>query len=472
MESYHTLIRFGAALLLGFVAAKAAAPSFITAPADALGTVGEPFLLSASVAGDDPLAYRWFKDGLAVEGATGNSLAFSRLDITNGGVYQLTVTNAAGSISTNVTLVVSGVAARRVYTGAITADEGIVNVPIRFVPNGIEQGVQFSLAFDTNVMAQPGFEPAIADAVVEPLEFSEEGNRVGVKLHQPGTALFAARDVLLGTFRFPLLPEKSPWDGKLQFATNPVTPAALTLTNSLLLGTNDFPFFRRVDALPELNRQTGLYHQRLDLVNGSGTEFTNVNLLVFGLNPTNFTVHNSVTTQRTDSDFDGDLDLDLGVDCDAGEGVPCEINPDTNGDGTSDPAPLVTLGGIKPGEVRRMFLEYFSKDRSLPHPRFSLQLGAPVTNLVSTRNRLVEITDFALTAENKLGVQFLTTTSNRYFIQYVNSVEDWNNSNKVYTAQPPVQGNGSWVQWIDQGPPKTAPLPTNGVRFYRVREGF
>ena len=37
-----------------------------------------------------------------------------------------------------------------------------------------------------------------------------------------------------------------------------------------------------------------------------------------------------------------------------------------------------------------------------------------------------------------MGVQFLTTTSNRYFIQYANSVEDWNSSDKVYTAQPPV----------------------------------
>jgi hypothetical protein len=53
----------------------------------------------------------------------------------------------------------------------------------------------------------------------------------------------------------------------------------------------------------------------------------------------------------------------------------------------------------------------------------------------------------------------------------VDKESDWTNSAKVRVAQPPLSGNGSWVQWIDQGPPKTAPL-TNNTRFYRLLEGF
>ncbi len=457
------------------------APTFITAPADGAGLESEPYLLSAQVAGEAPLTVQWLQNGAALPGATNLVLTFTNLVPTNTGIYTLAITNAAGSLSTNITLLVLNSPPRRVYTGGVSTGGGEVSVPVRFVPNGIENGAAFSLAFDPAVLSQPAFEPAPAGATVSGPELSADGDRVGVTVRLPDEARFAAADTLLGTFRFKLTGGRTAAEARLAFATNPVAPAGLTLTNSLAIGTNEYPTLRRVDSMPVLNRQTGMYQQRVELMNASATEFTNlfnVNLLVLGLNPAQISVFNAVANQRLDTDFDGDLDVELGVDCFAGDGTACDapaccvLNPDVNGDGTADPVPLITVGGIRPGETRELLLEFFSKDRvTVPQPRFSVQLGAAVTNSVSVRNQAINIDRFKLSPENRTVVQFLTTTTNRYFIQYVDNESDWTNSSLVRVAQPPLAGNGSWLQWVDQGPPKTAPL-TNTTRFYRVLEGF
>jgi hypothetical protein len=59
-------------------------------------------------------------------------------------------------------------------------------------------------------------------------------------------------------------------------------------------------------------------------------------------------------------------------------------------------------------------------------------------------------------------------TNRHYFIQYADTPADLMDSATVQTAFPSVTGTGSRVQWIDNGPPKTASPPTNGSRFYRV----
>ena len=478
MKRPSILIRLGVPALLGGLTALAQAPSFIKAPADAAGTELEPFVLSATVAGAAPLSVQWAQGGLALPGATNLSLVFTNLVSTNTGIYTLTVSNSVGTISTNVTLAVLTTPARRVYTGTVSTNGNVVSVPVRFVPNGIESGLQFSLGFDTNVLSLPAFESALPAATLTGPTVSDTGDSVGVTLRFPDGATFEPADTLVGTFRFVLADGKSPWSAGLRFSPVPVAPAGLTTNNSLGLATNGFPFLHRVDALPVLDRQTGLFLQRLRLVNPTATEFTNtssVNLLVLGLNPATNTVFNAVANQRTDTDLDGDLDLDLGVDCvNAATGAACDdcctLNPDVNGDGFADPVPLISVVGLKAGESRDLLLEFFSKTRTQPQPRYSIQLGTAVTNTVSLRNTQIPVMTNGFVG-GKVMLAFRTTTTNRYFIQYTDAAGDFAVTNNVRVAQPPITGNGSWIQWIDQGPPKTEPL-TNATRFYRVLEGF
>lgn len=478
MKRPSNLIRLGVPALLGGLTALAQAPSFIKAPADAAGTELEPFVLSATVAGAQPLSVQWAQGGVALPGATSLSLVFNSLVSTNTGIYTLTVSNSVGTISTNVTLAVLTTPARRIYTGTVSTNGNVVSVPVRFVPNGIESGLQFSLGFNTNVLSQPAFESALPAATLTGPAVADSGDSVGVTLRFDDGAKFAPKDTLVGTFRFALAAGQSPWNAGLRFALAPVAPAGLTATNALGLATNGFPFLQRLDPLPVLDRQTGLFLQRLRVVNPTLTEFTNtssVNLLVFGLNPATNTVYNAVANQRTDTDLDGDLDLDLGVDCvnpstDAACEDCCTLNPDVNGDGFADPVPLISVVGLKAGEARDLVLEIFSKNRTQPQPRFSLQLGTAVTNVVSLRNWQIPVLTNGFVGTNVL-LAFRTTTTNRYYIQYTDAAGDFAATNNVRVAQPPVTGNGSWMQWIDQGPPKTEPL-TNATRFYRVLEGF
>src|SRR5205823_6425553 len=53
-----------------------------------------------------PLGYQWYFNSSAISTATDASLALPNVQTTNAGNYSLTVSNAVGSISTNLTLTV------------------------------------------------------------------------------------------------------------------------------------------------------------------------------------------------------------------------------------------------------------------------------------------------------------------------------------------------------------------------------
>jgi len=60
-------------------------------------------------------------------------------------------------------------------------------------------------------------------------------------------------------------------------------------------------------------------------------------------------------------------------------------------------------------------------------------------------------------------VEFMSLANRRYCIQYSGDLESWK------TAQSLITGNGSWLQWLDQGPPETESHPaTQPMRFYRA----
>ena len=68
----------------------------------------------------------------------------------------------------------------------------------------------------------------------------------------------------------------------------------------------------------------------------------------------------------------------------------------------------------------------------------------------------------------RIGVQFASTPNALYAIEYASKVStnaaDWK---RVW---PDVFSPGNFVQWIDEGPPKTESAPEKlASRFYRVR---
>jgi hypothetical protein len=66
-------------------------------------------------------------------------------------------------------------------------------------------------------------------------------------------------------------------------------------------------------------------------------------------------------------------------------------------------------------------------------------------------------------ANRTLMIEFNTLSNRLYSIQYSTNLVDWR------AVQPPISGNGNWVQWIDNGQPKTDnPPATQPARFYRL----
>jgi hypothetical protein len=71
---------------------------FITEPFDGLETLwGYTNTLDIQAWGSGPLEYQWFDNGVAIDGATNQSLTFTGIQPTNSGLYTVVVSNAFGA---------------------------------------------------------------------------------------------------------------------------------------------------------------------------------------------------------------------------------------------------------------------------------------------------------------------------------------------------------------------------------------
>jgi len=75
-------------LLLGLAAGLKAATAAVT--------VGQTVTLSVTANGTLPFTYQWYKDGVAVTGATSASLVLTSVTTAAAGTYTAKVTNSAG----------------------------------------------------------------------------------------------------------------------------------------------------------------------------------------------------------------------------------------------------------------------------------------------------------------------------------------------------------------------------------------
>lgn len=74
-----------------------AKPRFAAEPQSAQANIGDALFLSASSSGELTPTYQWFKDGVAIDGATDSSLEFAALGTGDAGTYTVVLTNPAGT---------------------------------------------------------------------------------------------------------------------------------------------------------------------------------------------------------------------------------------------------------------------------------------------------------------------------------------------------------------------------------------
>jgi alpha-tubulin suppressor-like RCC1 family protein len=101
-------------------------PFFLTQPGtNTFVNLGSPAALSVAVAGSGPLSLQWQFNSNNIPGATGDTLSFDRIHMTNAGVYTLVASNSFGGItSSNINLIV-----RQLVTWGDPVSQGPTNMP-------------------------------------------------------------------------------------------------------------------------------------------------------------------------------------------------------------------------------------------------------------------------------------------------------------------------------------------------------
>ena len=88
-------------------------PSIATQPANLMLPAGYSGSLSVTATGTAPLSYQWRLNGTAIPGATGSTLPLASVQASASGNYSVVVTNASGSVTSNIATVTVGTATGR-----------------------------------------------------------------------------------------------------------------------------------------------------------------------------------------------------------------------------------------------------------------------------------------------------------------------------------------------------------------------
>jgi len=196
-----------------------------------------------------------------------------------------------------------------------------------------------------------------------------------------------------------------------------IQSASLTVTECMPLTSSTL----------QLNRQTGLFEQKVHLTNSTDFNWDAVVVLV--------------------------RDLRKGVQVYNASG--------TNVDGV----PFVRYNQpLAPGQGADLTIEYYASDRL---PITSTLCAQSVSDSAPAQAQPdgtpVKIDRTLRLADGTILIEFAAVPGQVYRIEYCEDLLNWK------TVTPSVSNGANRIQWIDNGPPKTESLPNDRVlRFYRV----
>ncbi len=136
-----------------------------------------------------------------------------------------------------------------------------------------------------------------------------------------------------------------------------------------------------------------------------------------------------------------------------------------NASGSTNGVPYVeSQAAIPPGGYVDFVIEYWTPLRIMPNPtlyaEFELTANSSAATLFGFPQHIYLGT---MLPDKTFLVEFASATNRVYYVQYSSDLKTWQ------TAQPAITGNGTWLQWIDNGEPKTQSAPAvTSLRFYRV----
>ncbi len=135
-----------------------------------------------------------------------------------------------------------------------------------------------------------------------------------------------------------------------------------------------------------------------------------------------------------------------------------------NRSGLTNNVPYVqTRAAVPPGSYVDMVIEFYSPLRIAPNPILQPELVTPAAELTAPSGVVQHINQGRMLGNRTFMLEFATLSNRVYSVQYSSDLVTWK------SAYPAVTGNGNWLQWIDNGLPKTESAPgLQSTRFYRV----
>jgi hypothetical protein len=121
-------------------------PSILTQPIAQEVSVGGNVNFNVEASGSEPLVYQWLFNGSPIAGATENNLSFTNAQGTNAGNYSVAITNAAGSITSDLAaLSVEAIPAQ--FESVLMNENGQPQLIFRGEP-----GTSYSIQISTNLI--------------------------------------------------------------------------------------------------------------------------------------------------------------------------------------------------------------------------------------------------------------------------------------------------------------------------------
>lgn len=80
----------------------AGTPSILSEPVDRIAKSGSPATFTVLVSGASPLTYQWYHNNQLIPGANSNLYTLEHVAISDGGTYQVTISNAQGSVQSRL----------------------------------------------------------------------------------------------------------------------------------------------------------------------------------------------------------------------------------------------------------------------------------------------------------------------------------------------------------------------------------
>jgi hypothetical protein len=474
------LLAVGAVSLLANAnVARAQAPVLVTQPELLTTYTGYDAHFEVSATSATPLTFKWYLNGVGalpgsftnVTGSTNSVLTLSSLSVNNSGGYFAVVANSSGAVTSSVAnLVVLSRPTPALRFGQLStgSDGSTVSIPVTYLSQGQETNVTFSVAFSNVAFQNPRFIPAAPQLLPVPpagrlfgqAATAELSTRTpdsgaglfGVGLKLGGGAVYPAGPQLLGQLQWNLAAGQSALTGGLVFTNTPFdtlgSQAAYVsgATNAILLLEQAPPVLVGATTVPKLNRQSGLFLQPLQISNPGGFPLSNAWVTISSLPVDSLTNQVTVYNSRT------------------------PLNSPTT----------ISLGQLDPGVTKSFTIEYLVSDHTFwltnsTLPTLTASFTTPATNTIPpgvpiTQLNLIRSYEYPNPGFAGIALNFSTLTNRSYYIVY-SAQSDFTQTNLLHLVLPPVPGTGSYVQWIDNGPPKTESIPNQSTaRFYRVLE--